>query len=105
LHRSGRRAIGDGRLVGLPFPEEFALWQKGRIPDDIWEVWKDGISENFETAIWRSMWAEVSREFESFEAFMKFMKELLLKAEKAGREKSVVRASSLALCCSGMVPR
>src|SRR5262245_11019111 len=61
--------------------EEFALWQKGRIPDDIWEVWQDGISENFETAIWRSTWAEVSREFESFVAFMKFMKELLLKAE------------------------
>ena len=62
--------------------EEFALWQAGRIPDDIWEVWEDGISENFETAIWRSTWAEVSREFESFEAFMKFMKDLLRKAGK-----------------------
>ena len=53
----------------------------------VWEVWQDGISENFETAIWRSTWVEVSREFESFEAFMKFMKELLLKAEKAAAKK------------------
>lgn len=32
--------------------EEFALRQKRRIPKDLWEVWVDGIRENFEAEIW-----------------------------------------------------
>jgi hypothetical protein len=67
--------------------EEFALWEQGRIPTDIWQVWKDAIRENFETEIWRATWAEVSREYESFKPFMSFMKKLLVEAEQVAKKR------------------
>jgi hypothetical protein len=70
--------------------EEFALWRQGRIPADIWEVWKDAIRENFEAQIWRDTWAEVSREYASFEPFMDFMKKLLLEAEQEATRKQML---------------
>jgi len=33
--------------------EEFALWKQGRVPGEIWELWKGGLRENFEAEIWR----------------------------------------------------
>jgi hypothetical protein len=67
--------------------EEFALWEQGRIPTDIWQVWKDAIRENFEAEIWRATWEEVSREYASFEPFMRFMKKLLVEAERVAAKK------------------
>jgi len=77
-HHITRSMIEYGNLCS----EEFALWRQGRIPADIWEVWKDAIRENFESEIWRATWSEVSREYASFEPFMHFMKKLLLEAEQ-----------------------
>jgi hypothetical protein len=69
--------------------EEFALWQQGRIPADIWKLWKNSIRENFEAEIWRLAWSRVSREYASYLTFTRFMKRLLQEAEKAAANKSV----------------
>jgi hypothetical protein len=53
-------------------------------------VWKDAIRENFEAEIWRDTWAEVSREYASFEPFMDFMKKLLLEAEQEAARKQML---------------
>jgi hypothetical protein len=82
-HQITRSIIQYGNLCS----EEFALWRQARIPSDIWEVWKDAIRENFEAEIWRATWAEVSREYASFEPFMDFMKKLLLEAEQEAEKK------------------
>jgi hypothetical protein len=84
-HQITRSMIEYGNLCS----EEFALWRQGRIPADIWEVWKDAIRENFEADIWRDTWAEVSREYSSFEPFMDFMKKLLLEAEQEAARKQM----------------
>jgi hypothetical protein len=85
-----RRQIARSMIeYGNLCSEEFALWQQGRIPADIWEIWKDAIRENFEAKLWRATWAEVSREYASFEPFMRFMKVLLLEAEHIDVKKQV----------------
>jgi hypothetical protein len=61
--------------------EEFALQAQGRIPTEIWETWKEGIAENFETAVWRDAWKLVAVEYRSYETFSAFMDRLIMDAE------------------------
>jgi hypothetical protein len=49
--------------------EEFALYKEGRIPNEIWKIWRQGIKENFETAIWREAWHLVAVEYQSYRSF------------------------------------
>jgi len=67
--------------------EEFALWEKRRIPKDIWSLWTDGITENFEAPLWRSAWLEVSREYESYAKFSEFMRSTMERAAKHSQQK------------------
>ena len=73
--------------------EEFALWEQGRIPAEIWEIWTNGIAEHFETEIWRAAWAEVSPAYDSYKPFMRFMKLLVEKAERTAAKKQLQAAA------------
>jgi hypothetical protein len=67
--------------------EEYALYTQGRVPRDIWRIWVDGIAENFESPIWRLLWADVAIEYRSYEPFAKFMDEVIAHAaSKSSRE-------------------
>lgn len=61
--------------------EEFALHKEGRIPREIWKIWREGIKENFETAIWRNAWRLVSIEYQSYRSFFAFMEAVIKEAE------------------------
>src|SRR5262249_17311536 len=63
--------------------EEFALWKLGQIPKGIWAIWVDGIRQNFETEIWRSAWTEISRKYDSYKPFVRFMETLINHAQRA----------------------
>ena len=60
--------------------EEFALHSQGRIPEEIWDTWTDGIKENFETEIWRDAWRLVAVEYVSYRKFYAFMEKLIQEA-------------------------
>lgn len=67
--------------------EEFALWEKGRIPKDIWKLWVSGMNENFEAPLWRLAWKKVIREYGSYEDFVKFMEKRLQDGEANERRR------------------
>ena len=69
--------------------EEFALWEQGRVPAEIWEIWTNGIAEHFETEIWREAWAQVSPAYESYKPFIGFMNQLVQKAEQTATKKQM----------------
>ena len=61
--------------------EEFALQKEGRIPNEIWKIWREGIKENFETEIWRKAWQFVAVEYQSYSSFFAFMEAVIREAE------------------------
>lgn len=45
--------------------EEFALYQKGRLPKDVWQVTIREIEDNFAKPLWQSIWQNVKAGYAS----------------------------------------
>jgi hypothetical protein len=59
--------------------EEHALFLKGRLPQDVWEVSRKEIVSNFKSALWRDAWALVKPRYESDPEFWRFMEDVVLR--------------------------
>ncbi len=59
--------------------EEYALYQKGRLPQDVWDVSRKEIQSNFRNAIWRDAWTSVKPRYESDPEFMRLMEGTILR--------------------------
>ena len=69
--------------------EEFALHKEGRIPNEIWKIWRQGIKGNFETSVWREAWRLVAVEYQSYRSFYAFMETVIKEAEVAEAQTSL----------------
>lgn len=43
--------------------EEFHLWKKGMIPNQVWEMWKEGMQITTNRPIYKMAWKELSVEY------------------------------------------
>lgn len=43
--------------------EEFHLWKKGMIPNQVWEIWKEGMQITTNRPIYKMAWKELSVEY------------------------------------------
>lgn len=85
-----RLPSGDGRLSSLSEPvrsqvvksvmsylnlcsEEYALFLRGRLPQDVWDVSRKEIEANFESTLWRDAWELVKPRYMSDPEFVRFM--------------------------------
>lgn len=53
--------------------EEYALYTKGRLPPDTWQVTAAEMRRNFTRTLWRDVWFVVRNEYASHKAFLTYM--------------------------------
>lgn len=59
--------------------EEYALFLKGRLPQDVWEVSRKEIVANFKQPLWRDAWTWVKPRYASDPEFMRLMEGTILR--------------------------
>ena len=43
--------------------EEYHLWEKGMIPNQVWEMWKEGMQITTNRPVYKTAWEELSGEY------------------------------------------
>ena len=60
--------------------EEYHLWRKGMIPNQIWEMWKEGMQITTNRPIYKKAWKDLSVEYNK-DFWQYFNREVINKKE------------------------
>jgi hypothetical protein len=53
--------------------EEFYLWQKKYVDDEVWEIWEHELIRILKSPLFRREWRELGSEFQSYPEFLAFV--------------------------------
>lgn len=59
--------------------EEYALYKKGRLPQDVWDVSQKEIVANFKQPLWSDAWTSLKPRYESDPEFIRLMERTILR--------------------------
>ena len=65
--------------------EEFGMYQRGRLPRDVWKVTTREIEGNFAHPLWRDIWRDVRGQYDSHSPFAAFIDAVVARQDRAAK--------------------
>ena len=56
--------------------EEYYLWKRGYLNDDIWLIWEGEIKRSLNSELYKRAWVVLQNEFQAFPEFSRYVKEV-----------------------------